>query len=384
MTEVHLLESQGFQGVVLMDMFLANHPETGLIAAKVMQNAVFDKDEWSVSSARLKKIYFNSKNHPQKGLNTTSGKRIKISGPQETDGKAQFIITVDSTSTSDITIQNIEMGEQHGGLIRADGGKSISLQDSLLTGGGTIIHNTDGQLDIQSDEFIGYGINVPIDPFIFATKGTISIYNSLFKKGSFKGNIDGCIVCCGIVTQCTIDRCEFIENKFNSGSAAISVTTHTCTQLIIKGTSNQKIKFSGLDEKNPISGHFIKTVSSKVSISYTDFIDSTFSGQGNAMIINEQQASEISFIWCNFTNLRTNSGGQLSSCIHAYLSSENGFQFNAEYCIFSDCRNSGSSQVSGNAITIQSQSSDRSSVRQVKFSECIITNNRGNGYCGAV
>ncbi|KAA6361163.1 MAG: hypothetical protein EZS28_043310, partial [Streblomastix strix] len=28
--------------------------------------------------------------------------------------------------------------------------------------------------------------------------------------------------------------------------------------------------------------------------------------------------------------------------------------------------------------------SDRSSVRQVKFSECIITNNRGNGYCGAV
>ncbi|KAA6386535.1 MAG: putative protein kinase [Streblomastix strix] len=36
MTEVHLLESQGFQGVALMDIFLANHPETGLIAAKVM------------------------------------------------------------------------------------------------------------------------------------------------------------------------------------------------------------------------------------------------------------------------------------------------------------------------------------------------------------
>ncbi|KAA6377368.1 MAG: hypothetical protein EZS28_027105, partial [Streblomastix strix] len=206
----------------------------------------------------------------------------------------------------------------------------------------------------------------------------------LFKKGSFKGDRNGCIVCCGTVTQCTIDECEFIENKFNVGSAAVLITTPTCIQMIIKGTASKRTTISGLGTKNPIKGNFIKTVSSKISISYTDFIDSTFSGLGNAVKIDDQQASEISLIWCNFTKLGTNSGGQLSSCIHSMLSSENGFLFNAEYCIFSDCRYSGLSQVSGNAITIQSQSSDRSAVRQVKFSECIITNNRGNGYCGAV
>ncbi|KAA6362228.1 MAG: hypothetical protein EZS28_042245, partial [Streblomastix strix] len=269
------------------------------------------------------------------GISTADEKRTKISGPKETDDEMNFIITIDSTSTGDIIVQNIEMREWNGGLIRSDGGKQISLQDSLLAGGGAIIHNTVGVLNIQSDEFIGDGLNVPIDPFIFATKGSVNIYNSLFKKGSFKGERSGCIVCCGTVTQCTIDGCEFTENKFNSGSSAVSITTPTCIQLIIKGTASKRTMFSGLDAKNPISGHFIKTVSSKISISYTDFVDSTFTGSGNAITINEQQASEISLIWCNFTNLRTNSGGQLSSCIHAYLSSQNGFQFNAEYCIFS-------------------------------------------------
>ncbi|KAA6372813.1 MAG: hypothetical protein EZS28_031661 [Streblomastix strix] len=312
--------------------------------------------------------------------NAFEGKRTKISGPKETDAKGEYIITVDSTSTGDIIVQNIDMREWNGGLIRSDGGKSVILQDSLLVGGGTIIHNTDGILNIQSDEFIGDGLNVPIDPFIFATKGSVNIYNSLFKKGSFKGDRNGCIVCCGTVTQCTIDECEFTENKFNVGSAAALITTPTCIQMIIKGTASKRTIFSGLDVKNPLKGHFIKTVSSKVSISYTDFADSIFTRKGNAITINEQQASELSLIWCNFTNLRTNSEGQMSSCIHSILSSENGFQFNAEYCIFSDCRYSGLSQVSGNAITIQSQSSDRSAVRTIRFTECIITNNRGNGY----
>ncbi|KAA6377951.1 MAG: hypothetical protein EZS28_026522 [Streblomastix strix] len=315
--------------------------------------------------------------------NAFEGKRTKILGPKETDAKGEYIITVDSTSTGDIIVQNIDMREWNGGFISSDGGKSILLKDSLLAGGGTIIHNTDGVLNIQSDEFIGDGINVPIDPFIFATKGSVNIVSSTFKKGSFKGDRNGCIVCCGTVTQCTIDGCEFIENKFNSGSAAVSVTTPTCIQLIIKGTPSKRTKFSGLDMKNPLNGNFIKTVSSKISISYADFVDSTFTESGNAVTINEQQASEISLIWCNFTNLRTNSVGQFSTCINSMLSSENGFQFNAEYCTFSDCRYSGLSQVSGNAITIQSQSSDRSAVRTIRFTECIFTNNRGNGYGGA-
>ncbi|KAA6398217.1 MAG: hypothetical protein EZS28_006254 [Streblomastix strix] len=318
------------------------------------------------------------------GISLADEKKTKISGLKETDGEMNFIITVDSTSNGDIIVQNIEMTEWNGGIIRSDGGKSILLQDSLLAGGGTIIHDTVGVLNIQSDEFIGDGLNVPIDPFIFATKGSVNIVSSTFKKGSFKGDRSGCIVCCGTVTQCTIDGCEFIENKFNSGSAAVSITTPTCTQLIIKGIASKRTIFSGLDVKNPISGHFIKIVSSKISISYTDFIDSTFTGKGNAITINEQQASEISLIWCNFANLRTNSVGQLSTCIHAYVSSQNGFQINAEYCVFSDCRYSGLSQVSGNAITFQSQSSDRSAVRTIRLTECIITNNKGNGYGGAI
>ncbi|KAA6393502.1 MAG: hypothetical protein EZS28_010974 [Streblomastix strix] len=276
------------------------------------------------------------------------------------------------------------MREWNGGFIRCDGGKSVTLRDCLFNGGGIIIHNTDGILNIQSDEFIGDGLNVPIDPFIFATKGSVNIYNSLFKKGSFKGDRSGCIVCCGTVTQCTIESCEFIENKFNIGSAAVQIMTPNCILLMHNETSNKRTTFSGLNAKNPLTGQFIKTFSSKVSISCTDFIDSTFSGQGNAVTINEKQASEINLIWCNFTNLRTNSGDQISSCIHSILSSENGFLFNAEYCTFSDCRYNGLSQVIGNAITIQSQSSDRSAVRTIRFTECIITNNRGNGYGGAI
>jgi hypothetical protein len=51
----------------------------------------------------------------------------------------------------------------------------------------------------------------------------------------------------------------------------------------------------------------VKTVSSKVSISYSDFIDAIYSGNGNAILIDESLASEISFIYCNFTNLKGNS-----------------------------------------------------------------------------
>ncbi|KAA6314085.1 MAG: hypothetical protein EZS28_055644, partial [Streblomastix strix] len=156
------------------------------------------------------------------------------------------------------------MKEWNGRLIRSDGGKSVILQDNLLAGGGTIIHNTDGILNIQSDEFIGDGLNVPIDPFIFATKGSVNIVSSPFKKGSFKGDRNGCIVCCGTATQCTIESCEFTENQFNSGSAAVLITTPTCIQMILKGIASKRTIFSGLDVKNPISGHFIKTVSSKV------------------------------------------------------------------------------------------------------------------------
>ncbi|KAA6353416.1 MAG: hypothetical protein EZS28_051057, partial [Streblomastix strix] len=184
------------------------------------------------------------------------------------------------------------MGEWNGGFIRCDGGKSVILKENIIAGGGSIIHNTDGILDIQSDEFIGDGINVPIDPFIFTTKGSINIYNSLFKKGSFKGDKNGCIVCCGTVTSYTVDECEFIEIKFNVGSAAVLISTPSCTQMIIKGTSNQITKFSGLNMTNQLAGHFIKTISQKINITYTDFIDSTFTGSGNSIMIDEQQASE--------------------------------------------------------------------------------------------
>jgi hypothetical protein len=76
--------------------------------------------------------------------------------------------------------------------------------------------------------------------------------------------------------------------------------------LIIKGSANKRTSFSGLNVTNPISGHFIKTISSKVSISYSDFIDSLFTDNGNAILIDESLASEISFTWCNFTNLKGN------------------------------------------------------------------------------
>ncbi|KAA6356716.1 MAG: hypothetical protein EZS28_047757 [Streblomastix strix] len=174
-------------------------------------------------------------------------------GGLETEGDGQFIITVDSTSTGDITIQNIEMGEWNGGFIRSDGGKSITLKESIIAGGGSIIHNADGILDIQSDEFIGDGINVPIESFIVIMKGYINIYNSLFKKGSFKEDRSGCIICCGTVTSCTIDGCKFIENKFNVGSAAVLISTPTCTQLTIKGNSSQRTNFSGLNVTNQLA-----------------------------------------------------------------------------------------------------------------------------------
>jgi hypothetical protein len=112
---------------------------------------------------------------------------MKFSGGLENEGEGKFTITVESTSTSDIIVQNIEMGEWNGGFIRADGGNSVTLSDCLLNGGGTIIHNTIGKLEITSCEFIGDGINVPIESFIVVMKGSISILSSIFKYGSFKG-----------------------------------------------------------------------------------------------------------------------------------------------------------------------------------------------------
>ncbi|KAA6384886.1 MAG: hypothetical protein EZS28_019588 [Streblomastix strix] len=228
------------------------------------------------------------------GQNTTSGKRMIIGGLSENSGEGEYIIRIDSASTGDIIVQNIEMREWNGGFIRCDGGKSVALRENVLIGGGSIVHNTDGILDISNCEFIGDGINILIDPFIIVMKGSINIINSYFRKGLFKGESDGCIVCCGTSTSCTIDGCEFIENKYDIGSSAVSVTTETCQMLTIKGTSNKRTKFYGLDSNNPIKGNFIKTVSSKIR----------------------------------------------------------------------------------SAITVQSQSSDNSGIRYLRFSECIFTNNK--------
>ncbi|KAA6309944.1 MAG: hypothetical protein EZS28_056405, partial [Streblomastix strix] len=41
------------------------------------------------------------------GISAAEGKRTKILGPKETDAKGEYIITVDSTSTGDIIVQNI-------------------------------------------------------------------------------------------------------------------------------------------------------------------------------------------------------------------------------------------------------------------------------------
>ncbi|KAA6383974.1 MAG: hypothetical protein EZS28_020500, partial [Streblomastix strix] len=318
------------------------------------------------------------------GKNITAGKRMKFCGGLENEGEGKFAIIVESTSTGDITVQDIEMGEWIGGLIRSDGGNNVTLNNCLLNGGGTIIHNTAGLLQIASSEFIGDGINVPIESFVVVMKGSVSIVSSSFKKGSFKGESCGCIICCGTSTSCTIESCEFIDNNHKVNSAAVSVTTSTCTQLIIKGTASKRTIFSGLNVTNPISGQYVKTVSSKVSISYSDFIDTIFTDNGNAILIDEQQASEISLIWCNFTNIKSDSKSFVSTCIKSQLSSEYGFQFNAENCLFSDCRYSGINQELGCAITIQSELSERSAVRTIRFTECILTNNRGNGCCGAI
>jgi hypothetical protein len=126
-------------------------------------------------------------------------------------------------------MQNIEMSEWIGGFIRADGGKSITLNECAFNGGGTIIHNSTGILDISSCSFIGDGMNVPIDSFIVVMNGSVNIINSSFKKGSFEEESYGCIICCGTSTSCTIESCSFIENKFSINSAAVSVTTSTCS-----------------------------------------------------------------------------------------------------------------------------------------------------------
>ncbi|KAA6395333.1 MAG: hypothetical protein EZS28_009141 [Streblomastix strix] len=265
------------------------------------------------------------------GKNTTSGKRMIIGGGSENSGEGEYIIRIDSASTGDIIVQNIKMREWNGGLIRCDGGKSVTLRENVLIGGGSIVHNTDGILDISNCEFIGDGLNVPIDSFITVMKGSINIINSYFSKGQFKGKSDGCIVCCETSTSCTIESCEFTENKYDIGASAVSITTKTCQMLTIKGTSNKRTIFYGLDSNNTFNGHFIKTVSSKISISYSDFTDAIFTNNGKAITIDEYQAFQIR-----------------------------------------------------SAITVQSQSSDNSGIRYLRFSECIFANNKGNIQYGAV
>ncbi|KAA6385390.1 MAG: hypothetical protein EZS28_019082, partial [Streblomastix strix] len=171
----------------------------------------------------------------------------------ENEGEGKFAIAVESISTGDITVPNIEMGEWIGGFIRAYGGNSITLGDCLFNGGGTIIHNTAEKLEITSCEFIGDGINVTIESFVVVMKGYVNIVSSTFKKGLFKGDRNGCIVCCGTSTSCSIESCEFIENKFAVGSSAISVITETCLILTIKGSANKRTLFTGQNVKVPSS-----------------------------------------------------------------------------------------------------------------------------------
>ncbi|KAA6384096.1 MAG: hypothetical protein EZS28_020378 [Streblomastix strix] len=118
------------------------------------------------------------------GKNTTQRKRIIFRGGSENSGEEENIIRIDSASTGDIIVQNIETREWNGGLIRCDGGKSVALREDVFIGGGIIVLNTDQILDIQSNyEFIGDGMNVPIDQFVTVMNGFVNIINSPFKKG---------------------------------------------------------------------------------------------------------------------------------------------------------------------------------------------------------
>ncbi|KAA6363093.1 MAG: hypothetical protein EZS28_041380, partial [Streblomastix strix] len=60
------------------------------------------------------------------GQNTSEGKRMKFYSKIQSDSDSKFTIVVESASTGNVLIQNIEMGQWIGGFIKANGGKSIS------------------------------------------------------------------------------------------------------------------------------------------------------------------------------------------------------------------------------------------------------------------
>ncbi|KAA6363036.1 MAG: hypothetical protein EZS28_041437 [Streblomastix strix] len=283
---------------------------------------------------------------------------MKIAGGDETEGKDQFVITVNSSSTGNITIRNIELREWNGGFIKTDGGQ-IRLIELLLVGSGLIVHNSVGKLEVIQCQFIGDGENLFIKPFIQLTKGDVNIIDSVFKDGSFVGENNGCVVCTGVCTTCQIQGCQFIDNIIETGSAAVDVTTNNCTMLAIKDFQGEKNIFSGYHLKDPLSGNFIKSISQKVIITYSDFVNTTFSSKGNVISINDEQYIEIVIDECKFANLSSLSSSSMSTCIHTNLSSNEGFQIFIWSSLFINCKNYGSEQTLGSAVTIHSNASTK-------------------------
>ncbi|KAA6379953.1 MAG: hypothetical protein EZS28_024520, partial [Streblomastix strix] len=310
--------------------------------------------------------------------------RVTLSEGSENEGENQYIILIEDSVVGDIIIQNFEMQRQNCGFLKAEGGKSIALRECSFFGGDTIIHNSPVRFEITLCDFIGNSQLSEINSFVSATKGTIDIFYSTFYQGSFSGQGSGCVVCSQQCSACLIDGCQFLHNILGAGSSAIAVTTLNCLQLSVQGNSFSRTVFSDFGINNPIKGHFIRSISSKINISHTDFTDASFACGGNAIKIDEQLPSEITLLKCNFIGLR-GINNRRSICIQASLSSLNGFKFNCHNCSFSECSFSGTEQVIGNSITISSQESLVLDVnREILFQYCEFRRNTGSGLGGAI
>ncbi|KAA6373742.1 MAG: hypothetical protein EZS28_030731, partial [Streblomastix strix] len=310
--------------------------------------------------------------------------RVTLSGGNENEGENQYIIEIENTVIGDIMIQNIEMQKWQGGFLKADGGKSVALRECSFFGGGTIVHNSPGKLEITLCDFVGNSQLSIINSFINATQGTVDISCSTFYQGSFTGQGNGCVVCSQQCTACMIDGCQFIRNILGAGSSAIAITTQNCLLLSIQGNPFSRTVFSYFGVNDPIKGHFIISQSKKIYISYSDFTDTSFSCSGNAIRINEQFSSEITLLKCNFTGLR-GINNRRSICLQAQLSSVNGFKFICRNCTFSDCSFSGVQHAIGNAISVTSPESQVQEInREIQFQDCEIRRNTGSGFGGSI
>ncbi|KAA6399111.1 MAG: hypothetical protein EZS28_005359 [Streblomastix strix] len=315
--------------------------------------------------------------------------KIRLGGSlQSSEGTGLFIINIEQTVIGDIYIQKIEQQHWKGGFIKAEGSRSINLLDCRLVGGGTIQHNTAVKLSITKCSFTGDGINNVnqiIEPFIVATLGSIDIYGTQFTDGYFSGNNLGCIVCSRSSTQCLISNSQFLNNKLDADTAAISITTTSCSLLQIGTNSIERSIFSSVLLNDNQGGNYIRSLASNNNISYTDFEDISFTLNGNAVQIEAQQTSDITFIECKYDNISGAADSLKSRCIHSSISSTYGFKFVAQSTIFNDISYACNSNSIGNAVTLVAGSSSVSSVlRQIQFNSCKFEKIRGFGYGGAI